>query len=128
MQESLQMNKNKKETLKDKWDCSRCKQDKPIEVITDIGSGLNTNRKGLNKLIQYVIEEKVDTVYILYKDRLTRFGYEYLEKFFESYHVKIKILEPIENKTDQVSRGMSLIASFSGKFYGLRSKRKKVNL
>lgn len=109
--------------------CSKYKQDKPLEVITDVGSGLNANRKGLNKLIKYVIESKVDTVYIKYKDRLTRFGYEYLEKFFESYDVKIIVLEDVESKTNQeelVEDMMSLIASFSGKFYGLRSKEKKL--
>lgn len=109
--------------------CSKYKQDKPLEVITDVGSGLNANRKGLNKLIKYVIESKVDTVYIKYKDRLTRFGYEYLEKFFESYDVKIIVLEDGESKTNQeelVEDMMSLIASFSGKFYGLRSKEKKL--
>lgn len=109
--------------------CSKIKQDKPIEVITDVGSGLNTNRKGLNKVITYVISGEVNTVYVRYKDRLTRFGYEYLERFFDSYDVKIEVLEDNISKNSQeelVEDMMSLIASFSGKFYGLRSKEKKL--
>lgn len=108
---------------------SKCNKSNPFEIITDVGSGLNTDRKGLNKLIKYVIEDKVDTVYVRYKDRLTRFGYDYLEKFFQSYNVNIVILEETESKTNQeelVDDMMSLIASFSGKFYGLRSKEKKL--
>lgn len=108
--------------------CQKIKDSHPLTVLSDVGSGLNSNRKGLNKLIQMVSERKVAHVYIAYKDRLTRFGYEYLEKFFQSYGADIVIMEDKENKSDQeelVEDLMALIASFSGRFYGMRSKDKK---
>jgi len=61
-----------------------------VEVLKDIASGLNTQRKGLLKLFQLVEGRSVDVVLITYKDRLTRFGFEYLEEFFSTTGVKIE--------------------------------------
>ena len=65
-------------------------------------------------------------VYITYKDRLTRFGYHYLEKVFYHYGVNIIVVKDIdiEKSIEQelAEDLMSLIVSFSGKLYGLRSK------
>ena len=53
---------------------------KPFEIIEDIGSGINYNKKGLLELLQKVIDHKVEKIVVLYKDRLLRFGYELFEK------------------------------------------------
>ena len=66
-------------------------------VITDLGSGLRANRKGLKKLFTLICKGKVDRVVISYKDRLTRFGFEYPEYFFKSYGVEIICTEAKEN-------------------------------
>lgn len=99
------------------------------EIFTDVASGLNSNRSGLSKVIDRVMYGNVDKVYITYKDRLTRFGFEYLEKFFKYFGVGIVVLNDDEvSKSGQqelVEDMMSLIASFSGKLYGLRSSKKK---
>ena len=50
-----------------------------IEVIEDLASGLNENRKGLSKLFKLVTKRQIEAVFITYKDRLTRFGFKYLE-------------------------------------------------
>ncbi len=100
----------------------------PAQVIQDVGSGLNAKRKGLSRLIEMIISGVVSKVYITHKDRLTRFGYEYLETFFESYGTKIIVTEDMEEKNAQeemVEDMMSLLASFSGKLYGMRSSRRK---
>ena len=55
---------------------------KVVEVLKDIASGLNTQRKGLLRLFKLVEGRSVDVVLITYKDRLTRFGFEYIEEFF----------------------------------------------
>ncbi|RLE47946.1 MAG: IS607 family transposase, partial [Candidatus Methanomethylicota archaeon] len=55
---------------------------KVIDVLSDIASGLKTNRRGLQKLFNYIVNKQVDVVVVTYKDRLTRFGFEYLEYFF----------------------------------------------
>ena len=101
---------------------------KVVEVLSDVGSGLNTNRKGLLKLFDYVVNRKVDTVVITYKDRLTRFGFEYLEFFFKQYNVRIEAVlgeEPKDAYKEFVEDLMSIITSFAGKLYGMRSHKKK---
>lgn len=71
-------------------------------------------------------------VYVTHKDRLTRFGYGYLEKFFKAFGTKIIETEAKPDKNAQeelVEDMMSLLASFSGKLYGMRSsQRKKIAL
>ena len=47
-----------------------------FEIVSDIGSGINYNKKGLNQLISMITSYEVDRIVILYKDRLLRFGYE----------------------------------------------------
>ncbi len=54
---------------------------KLIRIYKDISSGLNTNRKGLWHLIQDSKKNQFFTILINFKDRLTRFGYKYIEKY-----------------------------------------------
>jgi len=101
---------------------------KVVDVLSDVGSGLNTNRKGLMKLFDYVVNRKVDVVAITYKDRLTRFGFEYLEFFFKQYNVRIEAILGEEDKDtyqEFVEDLMSIITSFAGKLYGMKSHKKK---
>ena len=98
-------------------------------VKTDIGSGLNDNRKGLLSLLDLIQEGKVNRLYILHKDRLTRFGYRYLEKICDFHGVSIIVVsDETESKSQSEELAediITLIHSFSGKLYGLRHKIKK---
>jgi len=100
-----------------------------IEILKDIGSGLNENRKGFRKLIEMVKNKEVSKVIIAYPDRLTRFGFKTLEFFFNSYGTEIVILNKDE-KTPQeelVEDLITIISHFAGRLYGMRShKYKKV--
>lgn len=71
------------------------------EIIKDIGSGIDYNKKGLNKLIEMAIQYKIDRVVILYKDRLVRFGYELIENLFKHYQVEIEIIDSSEKIEEQ---------------------------
>ena len=97
-------------------------------VKTDIGSGLSDNRKGLSKLIELVQKDQVNRIFVLYKDRLTRFGFKYLEQICAFHNVEIIV---VSDETDNKSQSeelaediIALIHSFSGKLYGLRHKIK----
>jgi len=99
-----------------------------IDVLSDIASGLKTNRRGLMKLFNYVVNKQVDIVVITYKDRLTRFGFEHLEYFFKQYGVRIEVVygeEPKDAYQDLVEDLLAIITSFASKLYGMRSHRKK---
>jgi len=54
-----------------------------VDVLSDVASGLKANRRELLKLFNYVVSREVDVVVVTYKDRLTRFGFGYLEYFFK---------------------------------------------
>ena len=100
----------------------------PRMVLTDIGSGLSTTRKQLMRLLKMVCEDRVGEIVITYADRLTRFGQDYLELFFESFGVRLTILEPDEQQTPEqelTADLLALIASFSGRLYGMRSHKQK---
>ena len=98
-------------------------------VKTDIASGLNDNRKNLLSLIDMVQKGEVNRIFVLYKDRLTRFGYHYLKKICDFHGVSIVVVsDEIDNKSQSEELAediISLIHSFSGKLYGLRHKIRK---
>lgn len=98
-------------------------------VLKEVGSGLNDKRKKLQELIGLVLNDKVNRVFVTYRDRLTRFGYHYLESVFLAKGVEIIVLNDVSQEKDVqqelVEDMMSLIASFSGKLYGMRSHKNK---
>jgi putative resolvase len=100
-----------------------------VDTLSDVGSGLNDKRKGLHKLMKLAKEKEITDVAIRYKDRLTRFGYGYLEEYFNSHGVTIHVLdqeEEIKKAQEELADDLiSIITSFSGKLYGLRSKKHK---
>jgi len=99
-----------------------------VDVLSDAASGLNTERRGLLKLFSYVVNRQVDVVVVAYRDRLTRFGFEYLEYFFKQYGARIEVVygeEPKDAYQELVEDLIAIVSSFAGKLYGLRSHRKK---
>lgn len=102
-------------------------QGKPFEIIQDIGSGINYDKKGLNKLIDMVLSHKVEKVVILYKDRLLRFGYELLENIFEKYDTPIQIINHTEKTENQelVEDLIQIITVFSCRLQGKRANKAK---
>lgn len=97
-------------------------------IIKDTGSGLNTKRKGLLKLISQAENQEIGRIFITHKDRLTRFGFDYLLKLFSILDVQIVVLDHSDDKSPQeelVEDMMSLLASFSGKLYRMRRADKK---
>lgn len=96
-------------------------------IIKDMGSGLNDKRKGFIKLCNLVINGKINKVVIEHKDRLTRFQYNLIEFFFNSYGVEIELLDKKEytEQEELVNDMMMLIASFSGRLYSARAKENR---
>jgi len=99
-----------------------------IIVLEDVASGLNENRKGLAKLFELVVQKQIEAVFITYKDRLTRFGFRYLEAFFSSYGCRIETVDAKEHKEPKqelVEDLIAIVTSFAGKIYGARSHKKR---
>lgn len=108
------------------------KTPKNLQYFSDVASGLNDNRKSLNKLLDLVMEDKVDRIFVLYKDRLTRFGFNYLRMVCDKHDTDIVILSS-QSEDKSLSEELAddiifIIHSFSGKLYGMRRKVKDVTV
>ena len=91
--------------------------------IGDKASGLNENRKGLQQLLKDTSTGKINTIAITAKDRLTRFGYTYLEQLLKEHNTTILVLDEQQDKNaydELIQDFLALLASFSGKYYKLR--------
>lgn len=69
----------------------------PVIIISDKASGLNENRKGLKKLIDLSIKGEITDIAFTRPDRLTKYGYAYLEVLFKSHNVKLHCLSDDKN-------------------------------
>ena len=96
------------------------------KVFSDIGSGMNEKRCGLMSLMNEIVQNKISKVVISHKDRLTRFGFGYLETIFKMYNTEIEIINLEDDKSFQEELTEDLIAiihNFSMKFYGKRKNQ-----
>lgn len=100
------------------------------EIISDIGSGLNFGRKGLNEIIESAIKGEIGIVVISYKDRLARFGYELIEKLIKDYsngEIKIENKKEEETPTEEISKDIIAIMNvYVAKMNGLRKYKKGI--
>jgi putative resolvase len=94
---------------------------------SDVGSGLNEKRRGLNKLLDDAEDADYGRVLVTYQDRLTRFGFSYLKRLLDQYGVEITVINEETDKTaheELVDDLLQLVASFAGKLYGMRSSKR----
>lgn len=98
------------------------------EVITDVGSGLNYNRKKWNQLLYNVEQNKIKTIFITYKDRFIRFGFDWFNRFCNEHNTKIIVLNNPDTSPDKelVDDVISIIHVFSCRLYGLRKYKNKI--
>lgn len=98
-------------------------------IIEDIGSGLNLNKRGINKIIHLGIKGKINELIVAYKDRLTRFGFELIEEIITKYsNGKIIILnksEEISQEEELVKDVMAIMNVYVAKMNGLRRYKNK---
>ena len=96
-----------------------------FEVITDIGSGINYENKGLQELISLINSNQVTKVVILHKDRLVQFGFELIQLLCDLHDVKIEIIDNSERSNDKelTDDFIEIITVFANKLYGSRSKK-----
>jgi len=98
-----------------------------FEIISDIGSGINYNKKGLNQLIDMITNSEIERIVILYKDRLLRFGFELIENLCEKYGVEIEIIDTTEKTEEQelVEDMIQIVTVFSCRLPGKRANKAK---
>lgn len=99
------------------------------ETISDLGSGLNYNKKGLQKLLKRIMKGDVGRLVLTHKDRLLRFGSELVFALCEEYETEVVIInksdEEITFEQELVTDMIELITVFSARLYGSRSRKNK---
>jgi excisionase family DNA binding protein len=95
-------------------------------VVTDVASGLNEDRRGLRKLIEMAKRKEVQAIVIAYRNRLTRFEFEYLKTLFNILGVDIYVAfqeEPRDYARELVEDFVEVVTSFASRIYGRRFRR-----
>ena len=98
------------------------------KIYKDIASGLNYKRPEWNKLLEEVKSNKIDKIYITYKDRFVRFGFEWFEDLCKEHNTEIIVLNNKHTSPEEelIEDLFSIINVFSSRSYGLRSYKKKL--
>ena len=99
-----------------------------VEFISEIGGGLNFERKKFLEIMDAVERNEVKMLIIAHKDRLVRFGFEYFERLLAKHHCELVILNNTKMSPEQemVEDLMTIIHCFSSWLYGLRNYRKSL--
>jgi putative resolvase len=88
-----------------------------VKVFKEIASGMNDNRKELNKLLDL----NPAIIIVEHKDRLTRFGFNYLDKLLPKIGTQLVVINRDKtDETDLMKDLVSIISSFCCRLYGLR--------
>jgi len=92
------------------------------DVVKEIGSGMNDSRKKLTKLLR----SNASRVVVEHKDRLTRFGFAYLEELLPKTGCELVVINrSVEAKDDLVADLVAIITSFCCRLYGMRRGHRK---
>ncbi len=99
-----------------------------VEFISEIGDGLNFERKKFLEIMDAVERYEVKMLIIAHKDRLARFGFEYFRHFLAKHNCELVILndEKMSPEQEMVDDLMTIIHCFSSRLYGLRNYRKSL--
>ncbi|AUW95613.1 IS607 family transposase [Sulfobacillus thermotolerans] len=97
-----------------------------FEVVADLGSGMNYHKKGLKRLLNDILADRVGRLVVTHKDRLVRFGAELVFAICEAKQVEVVILNQGEDTTfeEELAQDvLEIITVFSARLYGSRSRK-----
>lgn len=99
-----------------------------FEIVSDLGSGMNYNKKGLKRLINSILMGEIGRLVITHKDRLLRFGAELIFSICEMKNVEVIIVNQGDEPTfeEELAKDvLEIITVFSARLYGSRSNKNK---
>jgi len=98
-------------------------------ILTDLGSGINYNKRGLQTLINRICRGDINRLVLVHKDRLLRFGSEIIFTICEIFNVEVVIINqgerPLSFEEELVQDVLEIITVFSTRLYGSRSHKNK---
>ena len=98
------------------------------ELISDLGSGINYKKKGLNKLIKSICSREVSELVLTHKDRLLRFGSQLLFQLCKFFGTKVILLDDEKEQSFEqqlVTDVIEIMTVFTAKMYGKRAHKNK---
>jgi len=98
------------------------------EIISEIGSGLNYNRKKWNGLLKQIEEKRIARVIVSHKDRFIRFGYDWYAEYVKRQGCEVEVVnnEATSPQEEMVQDLISIVHCFSCRIYGLRKYKKTI--
>jgi predicted site-specific integrase-resolvase len=93
-----------------------------VDAVKEVGSGLNGHRKGMTRLLG---NAQIKTILVEHRERLMRFGFEYVESALAAQGRKIQVIEPDEMRDDIVRDLHEVIVSMCARLYGKRSAKNR---
>jgi len=97
----------------------------PTKVVSEVGSGLNGHRTTLLGLLR---DPEVPTIGVEHRDRLARFGVEYLGEALASQGRRLVVIDDAEGADDLVRDMVELLTSVRARRYGRRSARRRASV
>ena len=95
-----------------------------IDEVKEIGSGLNDNRAKLNRIFK---RKDFNILLVEHKDRLTRFGFNYIKSLLNNQNINVEVVNNIDDKSQEIMDDfISIVTSFCHKIYG-RKRKDKIN-
>ena len=99
-----------------------------FELVSDLGSGMNYQKRGLKKLIRAILEQGISRLVLTHKDRLLRFGAELIFSICEMKCIEIVIINQGSEASfeEELAQDvLEIITVFSARLYGSRSRKNK---
>jgi predicted site-specific integrase-resolvase len=93
-----------------------------VRSVSEIGSGLNGHRA---KVMRLLADPSVHTVVVEHRDRLARFGSEYIEAALSASGRKLVVVDQTEMKDDLVQDMVDVLTSFCARLYGRRAAKNR---
>jgi predicted site-specific integrase-resolvase len=93
-----------------------------VDAIQEVGSGLNGHRR---KMLRILNNPLVKVIVVEHRERLMRFGFEYVESALAAQGRKVIVIEPDELTDDVVRDLHEVIVSMCARLYGKRSAKNR---
>ena len=98
------------------------------DIYSDIGSGINFDRKEFQRLVNDVVNHRISKVFITYKDRLSRISFDMFKNLFDNFNCEIVVVNDVEDnklvEKEIFNEIISLIHCFVMRVYSSRRKKK----
>ena len=90
--------------------------------VVEIASGLNDGRPKLSKLLS---DPTIGTIIVEHKDRLTRFGFQYIRQLLEVQNRRIEVIFETDTNDELVDDFVAVITSMAARLYGRRHAKQR---